>query len=59
MTTVIRRLLQCLNKKKEPLVITAVYLSDIVLRNIVDCSLMLVLCSEMFDDDKLRPVKNF
>lgn len=39
--------------------IIAVYGADIILRNIVDCFLMLVLCSEIFYDDKLRPVKNF
>lgn len=41
------------------LVIISGSVSDIVLRNIVDCSVMLVLCSEMFYEDKLRPVKNF
>lgn len=39
--------------------ITAVYHPDIILRNIVDCFLILVLCSEMFYDDKQRPAKNF
>lgn len=41
------------------MVIISGSVSDIVLRNIVYCSVMLVLCFEMFYEDKLRPVKNF
>jgi hypothetical protein len=52
-----RRILALRREKTWGIII--VYGYDIILRNIVDCFLMLGLCSKMFYDDKLRAVKNF
>lgn len=59
MATLIRRILKYLNEEGETWVVRVISLSDIVLRNTFDCSFMLVLCSSLFYDDKLRAVKNF